>query len=50
MINVCMNDNMYKFFLENASIFDLKKYCETTGYRLVIFNEREYILQKEEIR
>ena len=42
-----MEDNIWKFFLEKAPVEDIKKFCETTGYCLVIFNEHEFILKKE---
>lgn len=39
--------NVYKFFLEKATVEDIQKFCEVTNYRLVIFDHEHMTLKKE---
>lgn len=45
-----MTNNVFKFFLEKATISDIKDFCELNGYCLVIFNEHEFTLEREHDR
>lgn len=42
-----MVENIWKFFLEKATIEDIKRFCEENGYCLVIFDSQNYRLEKE---
>lgn len=42
-----MTNNIWKFFLENAPIGDIKRFCEENGYCLVILDSTTYRLEKE---
>lgn len=35
-------DSLQKFFIEKASVFDIKMFCETNNYSLVIFDTQNY--------
>ena len=35
-------DNLQKFFIEKASVFDIKMFCEMNNYSLVIFDTQNY--------
>lgn len=39
--------DIYKFFLKKATVEDIAKFCEVTGYCLVIFNNTHMTLRKE---
>ncbi len=41
-----MNSSIYKFFLEKASVHDVKRFCKENGYYLVI-EGNEFTLKKE---
>lgn len=45
-----MTNNVFKFFIEKATAEDVKKFCELNGYRLVIFNEHEFALERDHDR
>lgn len=44
-----MTNSVFQFFLEKATVEDVKAFCELNGYSLVIFNEHEFTLIKEHV-
>lgn len=40
--------NPIDYFWEHESVHDVARFCELTGFRLVILNEHEYRLVKED--
>ena len=42
-----MRDNVFRFFLEKATVIDIAKFCEVTGYCLVIEDTQHFRLVKE---
>lgn len=42
-----MESNIWKFFLENATAWDVKLFCEMTDSCLVIFNKDNMRIEKE---
>ncbi len=39
-------DSLQKFFIEKASVFDIKMFCEMNNYSLVIFDTQNYRLEQ----
>ena len=42
------NSNMYRFFFEKASVFDVERFCRENGYGVEIISEQCFTLVKEQ--
>ena len=42
-----MSDNVFKFFLERATVEEIERFCSSTGYCLIIFDNQHMTLKKE---